>query len=245
MSKHLYFYSDALEWGGQEILAARIANILADKYQVHFFFSSEKFKTALNSSVEKISLPYHSQNPFPIVRDRISKKHKKTEQIFRDYGAGSDNFKKLIICPGNIERCIPAITAATKLKLQIISYYPMAFTQKESKATLGSLRDRLALRIYPKITKWIVNTPYQEQLLRRFIDIDTEVSSCQTHSHSKKTMCQKNHEKSSESLISEEFTLAKKAKKSFPKYQSDYHQTAPFSLKSLVTVPMRKRYAIK
>ena len=57
MSKHLYFYSDALEWGGQEILAARIANILADKYQVHFFFSSEKFKTALNSSVEKISLP--------------------------------------------------------------------------------------------------------------------------------------------------------------------------------------------
>jgi len=175
MSKHLYFYSDALEWGGQEILAARIANILADKYQVHFFFSSEKFKTALNSSVEKISLPYHSQNPFPIVRDRISKKHKKTEQIFRDYGAGSDNFKKLIICPGNIERCIPAITAATKLKLQIISYYPMALTQKESKATLGSLRDRLALRIYPKITKWIVNTPYQEQLLRRFIDIDTEV----------------------------------------------------------------------
>lgn len=175
MNKHLYFYSDAPEWGGQEILAARIANILAQSYQVHFFFAAEKFDRELSPSVERIPLPFHSQGPFPIVRDRLSRKAGKARRILQKHGAGSDHFKQLIICPGNIERCIPAVVAARKLKLEIISYYPMAFTQKESLATLGSLRDKLALRVYPKISKWIVNTPYQERLLRRFIQPETKV----------------------------------------------------------------------
>lgn len=175
MSKHLYFYSDAPEWGGQEILAARIANILSESYQVHFFYSTEKFNRELVPAIERIPLPYHSQGPFPIVRDSLSGKAGAARKLFIEHGAGTENFKKLIICPGNIERCIPAVKAATKLKLEIISYYPMAFTQKESLATLGALRDQLALRVYPKISQWIVNTPYQERLLRRFITAETKV----------------------------------------------------------------------
>lgn len=169
MRKSLYFYSDAPEWGGQEILAARIANILAEKYRVHFFFSTEQFKNALCDAIEKVQLPYHSQGPFPIIRDRLSKKIKIAQKLFLEIGAGSEDFKKLVICPGNIERCIPAIIASRQLKLEVISYYPMAFTQRESQANLGFFRDLLALRVYPKISQWIVNTPYQEKLLRRFI----------------------------------------------------------------------------
>lgn len=169
MSKHLYFYSDASEWGGQEILAARIANILVQKYQVHFFFSTKKFDSELLPAVERIPLPFCSQGPFPIVRDRISKKKGIAKKIFQEHGAGTGNFKQLIVCPGNIERCTPGILAATELKLEIVSYYAMAFTQKECQATLGALRDKLAMSVYPKISKWIVNTPHQERLLRRFI----------------------------------------------------------------------------
>lgn len=175
MSKHLYFYSDASEWGGQEILSARIANILAQSYQVHFFYSTEKFDSALAPAVERIPLPYCSQGPFPIVRDRLSAKTKIARKIFFEHGAGSETFRQLIICPGNIERCIPAIEAAQKLKLEVVSYYAMAFSQKECQATLGTLRDKLAMNVYPKISRWIVNTPYQEQLLRRFIPADTPV----------------------------------------------------------------------
>ena len=175
MSKHLYFYSDAPEWGGQEILAARIANILSQSYQVHFFFSSRKFETELFPGVERILLPYHSQGPFPIVRDRLSGKATQARKIFLNHGAGKGDFQKLIVCPGNIERCIPGIRAAHKLGLKIISYYPMAFTQKESLAKFGALRDRLALKVYPLISNWIVNTPYQERLLRRFIPGETKV----------------------------------------------------------------------
>lgn len=175
MSKHLYFYSDASEWGGQEILSARIANILAESYQVHFFFSAQKFDSELHPSIERIPLPYHSQGPFPIVRDRFSGKSGKAFKLLKEHGAGSANFRQLIICPGNIERCIPAVVAASKLNLELISYYPMAFTQKESLAKFGTLRDRLALKVYPKISKWIVNTPYQERLLRRFIPSETPV----------------------------------------------------------------------
>lgn len=142
---------------------------------MHFFFSSEKFKNNLDDSVEKIQLPYHSQGPFPIIRDRLSRKSELARNLFLKNGAGSEDFKKLIICPGNIERCIPAIIASKQLKLEVISYYPMAFTQKESHANLGFFRDLLALNIYSKISQWIVNTPYQEKLLRRFINKERAV----------------------------------------------------------------------
>ncbi|MCF0223187.1 MAG: glycosyltransferase [Fibrobacter sp.] len=175
MRKHLYFYSDAPEWGGQEILAARIANILSENFKVHFFFSAKNFQTELLPAVEQIPLPFHSQGPFPILRDRIPGKERTARKLFEVMGAGKGDFKKLIVCPGNIERCIPGIRAARKLGLDVISYYPMAFSQKESRATLGFLRDWLAKSIYPLISMWIVNTPYQERLLRRFISKDTEV----------------------------------------------------------------------
>ncbi|MCF0215313.1 MAG: glycosyltransferase [Fibrobacteraceae bacterium] len=175
--RHLYFYSDAQEWGGQEILAARIANILSKSglYKVHFFFASFTFTEKLSHDVEKIHLPYHSQGPLPIIRDGLSSKAKIAKKIFKANNAGSPEFNQLIICPGNIERCTPAVRAAKSLGLSVISYYPMAYTQKESKAKFGVFRDFLALQIYPQISKWIVNTPYQEKLLRRFINKDTTV----------------------------------------------------------------------
>lgn len=51
----------------------------------------------------------------------------------------------------------------------------MAFTQSESGATLGKLRDFLAKSIYPLLSEWIVISRTQERLLRRFIARETPV----------------------------------------------------------------------
>ena len=185
MQKNLYFYSDAKEWGGQEILSAQIASILAEAknnsdenlYKVHFFYANENFEIALSKNIFLFKLPFHSQGPFPIIRDflwskingKIKRKSGVLKKIFQEVQNTNKNFTEIIICPGNIERCLPAIEAASKLKIKIKSYYPMAFTQKESRANFGFIRDKLAFFIYPKINSWVVNTEYQKKLLQRFI----------------------------------------------------------------------------
>ena len=60
-NKSISFYSDAPEWGGQEILSARIASILAETNDVTFFFSCDKFADVLPANVKRVKLPFHSQ----------------------------------------------------------------------------------------------------------------------------------------------------------------------------------------
>ncbi len=169
--EQICFYSDAAEWGGQEILSARIANILSSAFaRILFFHFSPKFRDALDPKIQTVCLPFSASTPFPIFRDRSRSKQRIVEKLFRDY-----HVKNLIVCPGNIERCLPAIFAAHRLKIQTVSYYPMAFTQSESGATLGKLRDILARSIYPLLSEWIVISRTQERLLRRFIARETPV----------------------------------------------------------------------
>ncbi len=164
-------YSDAPEWGGQEILSARIANVLCAAFpRILFFHFCPKFQDALDPRIQTVRLPFCASTPFPIFRDRSRSKRKIVERLFRDY-----RVENLVICPGNIERCLPALFAAHRLKIRTISYYPMAFTQSESGATLGKLRDFLARSIYPLVSEWIVISRTQERLLRRFIAKDTPV----------------------------------------------------------------------
>ena len=54
--KSVSFYSDAPEWGGQEILSARIASIVAETCDVTFFYSCDKFAENLPASVKRIKL---------------------------------------------------------------------------------------------------------------------------------------------------------------------------------------------
>lgn len=159
------FYSDAAEWGGQEILSARIANTLSDVADILFFHFCRKFQKALNPRIQTVCLPFSASTPFPIIRDRSRKKQKIVEKLFLDH-----HVKNLVVCPGNIERCLPAILAAHHLGIRVVSYYPMAFTQGESGAPLGKIRDFLAKSIYPMISEWIVISKTQERLLRRFIE---------------------------------------------------------------------------
>ncbi|MDO5575810.1 MAG: glycosyltransferase [Fibrobacter sp.] len=164
--KTIHFYSDSWEWGGQEILSARLASALAEsnEYKVSFFYSCAKFKEALCPQIQAIQLPYSSSTPFPIFRDRSYSKKRICKQLFLE-----NNVSFLVVCPGNIERCLPAIYVANELSLKIVSYLPMAYSQVESGSVLGHLRDFMALPIYPLINQWIVISDTQEKLLRRYI----------------------------------------------------------------------------
>ena len=167
--KSISFYSDAPEWGGQEILSARIASIVAETNDVTFFYSCEKFAGFLPESVKQVRLPYHSETPFPIIRDRFGGKTQKAEELFKKNGV-----QNLVLCPGNIERCLPGLWAANRLGIPTVSYLPLAFTQRETHANLGWIRDILANRIYGKVDRWIVNSPYQKRLMARFVKSDVE-----------------------------------------------------------------------
>ena len=167
--KSISFYSDAPEWGGQEILSARIAAIVAETSDVTFFYSCDKFADFLPASVKRVKLPYHAETPFPIIRDRFNGKTKKAKEIFK-----KENIQNLVLCPGNIERCLPGLWAANQLGLPTVSYIPLAFSQSETHANLGKLRDILAKRIYSKVDHWIVNSPYQKRLMARFVEKDIE-----------------------------------------------------------------------
>lgn len=165
------FYSDAAEWGGQEILSAKMANILAKSGRnVQFFYFSEPFGKELSPAVKKIKLPFSASTPFPIFRDISRRKREIVEGLFREH-----RVENLTVCPGNVERCLPAILAAHKMGIPVVSYCPMTHTQKESNARLGRLRDFFAKGIYPKISKWIVISRAQEASLRRFIPQRTPV----------------------------------------------------------------------
>lgn len=169
-NKSISFYSDAPEWGGQEILSARIATILAETNEVTFFFSCDKFAEVLPTNIRRVKLPFHSQTPFPIFRDRFKGKTQKAKELFL-----KENVRNLVLCPGNIERCLPGLWAANKLHLSLVSYLPLAFTQSETHANLGWLRDLFAGAIYKNVDSWIVNSPYQKRLLERFVKDDIEV----------------------------------------------------------------------
>ena len=167
--KSISFYSDAPEWGGQEILSARIASIVAETSDVTFFYSCDKFAEFLPESVKRVKLPYHAETPFPIIRDRFRGKTKKAKELFQKEG-----IQNLVLCPGNIERCLPGLWAAKQLGIPTVSYLPLAFTQKETHANLGWIRDILARNIYRKVDRWIVNSPYQKRLIARFVKSDVE-----------------------------------------------------------------------
>jgi len=167
--KSISFYSDAPEWGGQEILSARIAAILAETNNVTFFYSCDKFAQALSANVKQVKLPFHSETPFPILRDRFKGKTQKAKELFEKNG-----ITNLVLCPGNIERCLPGLWAAKKLNIPVVSYLPLSFTQKETHANLGWLRDIVAKPIYSAVDSWIVNSPYQKRLLQRFVSKDIE-----------------------------------------------------------------------
>lgn len=167
--KSISFYSDAPEWGGQEILSARIAAIVAETCDVTFFYSCDKFAEFLPASVKQVKLPYHAETPFPIFRDRFKGKTQKAKELFQ-----KENIRNLVLCPGNIERCLPGLWAANKLGIPIVSYLPLAFSQNETHANLGKLRDFLAKGIYKKVDHWIVNSPYQKRLIARFVDKNIE-----------------------------------------------------------------------
>lgn len=161
----LCFYSDAPEWGGQEILAARIANSLVDSFvKILFFYSCDSFQNALDSKIQAIRLPFAASTPFPIFRDLSLRKRKTVQNLFQ-----KNHVENLVVCPGNIERCLPAIFAANRLGIFVVSYCPMAYTQRESGAAFGAIRDLLAKTVYPKISEWIVISKTQERLIRRFI----------------------------------------------------------------------------
>ncbi|WP_288786677.1 glycosyltransferase [uncultured Fibrobacter sp.] len=165
MDTKICFYSDAREWGGQEMLSAKMANFVRDIFpEVIFFHSSAKFLENLSPKIHSVPLPFFASTPFPIFRDRSHQKQKILRELFKKL-----QVKVLVICPGNIERCLPAVLVAKKMGIRLISYFPMAFTQRESGAPLGLIRDFLARFIYPKISKWIVISKNQEKLLRRFI----------------------------------------------------------------------------
>ena len=169
--EQICLYSDAAEWGGQEILSARIANILSSAFaKILFFHFCPRFQEALDPKIQTVRLPFSAGTPFPIFRDHSRSKQKIVEKLFLDY-----RVENLVVCPGNIERCLPAVFAAHRLKIRTVSYYPMAFTQSESGATLGKLRDLLAKSIYPLLSEWIVISQTQERLLRRFIARKTPV----------------------------------------------------------------------
>ncbi len=171
INEQICFYSDAAEWGGQEILSARIAGILSAAFaKIIFIHFCPKFQEVLDPKIQTIRLPFSASTPFPIFRDRSRSKRKIVEKLFLKH-----HVKNLVVCPGNIERCLPAIFAAHRLGIRTVSYYPMAFTQSESGATLGKLRDFLAKSIYPLISEWIVISKTQERLLRRFITKETPV----------------------------------------------------------------------
>lgn len=165
INRQICFYSDAPEWGGQEILSARIANGLVGKFsKILFIHSAPQFQNALDPKISAIRLPFSASTPFPIIRDRSPRKRKIVQTLFQKL-----RVENLVVCPGNIERCLPAIFAAKKLGIRTVSYFPMAYTQKESGAALGKLRDILAKTVYPKISEWIVISKAQENLLKRFI----------------------------------------------------------------------------
>lgn len=164
--REIHFYSDAPEWGGHEILSARIANILAEtkSFKVNFLYSNQQFETALSPDICKIALPFTSSQPLPLFRDWTFPRIGKIKQILKEKKASI-----LVVCQGNIERCLVGILAAKKLGIPVVSYIPFAYTQKETGAKLAWLRDKFASLIYPKIDHWVTISDTQERLLRRFI----------------------------------------------------------------------------
>lgn len=173
INRQICFYSDAPEWGGQEILSARIANALVDRFsEIVFIHSCPRFQSALDPKITTVRLPFSTSTPFPIIRDRSPRKRQIVQAILRER-----RVENLVVCPGNIERCLPAIFAAKRLGIRIVSYFPMAYTQKESGAALGKIRDILAKTVYSKISEWVVISKVQETLLRRFIPKSVPVHS--------------------------------------------------------------------
>lgn len=172
--KRIHFYSDSSEWGGHEVLSAWFASILADsnQYEVTFFYYHTQFPKHLSHKIKQIELPFHTRLPFPIIREMLSFRWKRLIPLFRK--ESPDTF---VVCQGNIERCLAAIYAAEYLKIKVISYIPMGYSQAECKAPFAKFRDYLARSIYSKVHSFIVCTSAQVDLLRRFVSNNTSIDS--------------------------------------------------------------------
>lgn len=162
----IHFYSDAPEWGGHEALSARIASALAESgaWSVCYMFYNAQFEKSLAPQVRRLRLSYCASTPFPIIRDRSKSKRIAAKEILL-----RENPKLFTICPGNIERCLPMVLAASEMGIPMVNYLPMGYTQVESGAVFGRIRDWLALAVYRRYAQWIVYSDTQERLLRRFI----------------------------------------------------------------------------
>jgi len=168
----IHFYSDTLEWGGHELLSCFIANQLANNstYRVVFFYRHEKFVEELSKNVFKIEIQQETKTPFPLFREVISKQWRSLVDLFI-----KEDVKNLVVCQGNIERCVSAIRAGHYLNLNLISYIPMGYSQKESLAPLGLIRDILSQWIYKKVDKWIVCSKDQKKLIERWLNETSKV----------------------------------------------------------------------
>jgi len=173
MERHyIHFYSDAYEWGGHEVLSVKVANAIAadQRYRTSFQYFNQNFSEHLDSVIEREVLPYYSESPFPIIRDRIPFKK---NIVTKFLAAKRPN--AVFLCSGNIERSLPALYAARDLKIPVLGYLPMAYTQHETNGFAGRIRDLLALPIYQLYSSWITISEAQESLLRRYISANTKV----------------------------------------------------------------------
>ncbi len=154
-------YNDSKEFGGHEIMTARLANALSRRHEVYFLFRNENFEKALSEGVNRIRIKlgpnwsYGGLGSYNII-DIVC-----LLRILRSIKPDLS-----IISQGLIELGLKCAWASKLQGIKTVSYIPLCFPLRSMGAGSGKIRDILGVYYYNLFNAFITVSEEQKSLIR-------------------------------------------------------------------------------
>lgn len=169
--RRIILYNDAPQFGGHEVMSARVANELATLNKVVYFHANKELSKHLRPSVQSVLLPFQSTaGPLAILRNINIKDIRWLENKFSKCQP-----EFVIVVQGSIDLSLRGTLAARRRKMKTVSYLPMAFPRKTMGLRYGSFFDRYTALFFRLFDAFITISTSQRDFIRSFAGPNTPV----------------------------------------------------------------------
>ncbi|NPA40337.1 MAG: glycosyltransferase [Thermodesulfobacteria bacterium] len=134
--KTILIYNDSPVFGGHEIMTIKMANLLAEKYNVYFMFYHPEIKKRLKNKVRKVKINISSKTFLAGLRSLNIKEILNLRKLIK-----KTNPDLTIVSQGMVELCLKGAIASKSVGIKTISYIPLAFPSHLTKVKFGKIRD--------------------------------------------------------------------------------------------------------
>lgn len=156
----LLFYDDSPVFGGHEEMSIRIANLLADQYEVMFAYHSASIEDKLDAKISKIKIKTRTRGPFSVIRAISPTDILSNIRLFSIVKPDI-----IVVCQGAIEMCVSGLIAARILKIKVISYIPICTDLRVIDARFAKIREFIDKFIFRAFDLIITVSKVQEKLI--------------------------------------------------------------------------------